>query len=147
MNEKELTITRVFDAPRELVFQAWTVPEQFANWMGPNGFTAYGVEMDLTEGGAWRATIGNDEGLEHTSTGVYREITAPERLVFTFFWTSAPEETTLVTVDFADLGDKTEMTFHQAEFRSGQDRDEHRAGWSETFENLTAHLIEKETNR
>ncbi|MBB5856782.1 SRPBCC domain-containing protein [Amycolatopsis umgeniensis] len=147
MAEKELTITRVFDAPRELVFQAWTVPEQFANWMGPRGFTAYDVKMDLTEGGAWQATIGNDEGIEHTSGGTYREISPPERLVFTFFWLSSPEETTLVTVDFTDLGDKTEMTFHQGEFRTTESRDEHRPGWSETFENLTAHLTRQETNR
>jgi uncharacterized protein YndB with AHSA1/START domain len=140
MTEKELTITRIFDAPRDLVFQAWTVPEQFANWMGPKGFTASGVEMDLTEGGAWRATISNDEGAEHTSIGVYCEIAAPERLVFTFSWVSSPEEQTLVTVDFADLGDKTEMTFHQAEFLSGESRDGHHSGWSETFEDLAAHL-------
>lgn len=147
MSEKELTITRVFDAPRELVFQAWTVPEQFANWMGPKGFTASDVRMDLAEGGAWQATIGNDEGVEHTSTGVYREISAPERLVFTFSWVSSPEEKTLVTIDFTDLGDKTEMTFHQGKFGSEETRDDHRAGWSETFEDLTAHLIRQETNR
>lgn len=140
MTEKELTITRIFDAPRELVFQAWTVPEQFAKWMGPKGFTASEVEMDLTEGGAWRATIRNDEGAEHASGGVYCEIAAPERLVFTFAWVSSPEERTLVTVDFADLGDKTEMTFHQAEFLSRESRDSHLGGWSECLDDLALHL-------
>ncbi len=140
MSDKELTITRIFDAPRELVFRAWTVPEQFANWMGPKGYTASGVEMDLTEGGAWRSTITSSDGDAHTSGGVYREISAPERLVFTFAWASSPEEQTLVTIDFADLGDKTEMTFHQAEFLTVESRDDHRTGWTETFDDLTGHL-------
>ena len=82
--DRELSITRVFDAPRELVFQAWSDPKHVMSWWGPRGFTMMSWTMDFRPGGAWRGCIRSPEGLDYWSQGVYREIVPPERLVFTF---------------------------------------------------------------
>jgi uncharacterized protein YndB with AHSA1/START domain len=144
--DRELTISGVFDAPRELVFQAWTDPAQLARWWGPHGFSAPSVALDVTPGGAWRTCMRNDaDGGELWASGVYREVVAPERLVFTYAWDTAdgvPGHETLVTVTFDDLGDRTRMTFHQAAFQTVQDRDDHEGGWSECFDDLAAYLSE-----
>ncbi|MFE0023897.1 SRPBCC domain-containing protein [Amycolatopsis sp. NPDC059021] len=143
MPDHELTITRVFDAPRELVFAAWTDPDQLAAWLGPKGYTAPAVTLDPRPEGAWRACIRNEAGDdEHWMHGTYREISAPERLVFTFTWDTEGDMRgqTLVTIDFADLGGKTEMTFHQTGFPSAAERDGHHGGWSEAFDDLMLHL-------
>lgn len=144
-SEHELTITRVFDAPRELVFAAWTDPDHLAGWWGPTGFTATSCTVRLTEGGQWRTRISDGAGTEMWASGVYREIVHPERLVFTFAW-DEPDGSrghdTVVTVTFADRDGKTEMTFHQAVFRTVEARDNHESGWAETFADLVDHLGE-----
>lgn len=81
MNTKELIITRTFDAPRELVWRAWTVPEYTMRWWGPKDFTAPSCAIDLREGGRYLNCMRSPEGLDFWSTGVYREVVAPERLV------------------------------------------------------------------
>jgi len=81
--ERELFITRTFDAPRRLVFQAWTDPKQLAQWWGPHGFTNPICELDVRPGGAIRIHMRGPDGAVYPMTGVYREIVAPERLVFT----------------------------------------------------------------
>jgi uncharacterized protein YndB with AHSA1/START domain len=85
-SERELTITRVFNAPRSLVFKVWTQPEHFSRWLGPKDFTTIGCQMNVQVGGMYRACIRSPEGNDHWMQGVYREITEPERLVFTFAW-------------------------------------------------------------
>lgn len=144
MTDRELTITRLFDAPRELVFRAWTDPERFAGWIGPEGLTGGSVTLNPTLGGAFRACLLDRDGTEYWMCGSYREVSEPDRLVFTFAWDRDGDlvEPTLVTITFADLGGKTEMTFHQAEFSSIEERDGHEGGWTSTFEKLTAHLKE-----
>jgi uncharacterized protein YndB with AHSA1/START domain len=142
-NERELTITRLFKAPRALVFKAWTTPEHLAHWSGPHGFTTPHHSMDLRPGGAYRACLRAPDGTEHWVQGVYREIVAPERLVFTHAWEDAhgnPGHQTLVTITFADHGGQTMMTFHQAEFESVESRDGHSGGWTGSFERLEAYL-------
>ncbi|WP_328442562.1 SRPBCC family protein [Amycolatopsis sp. NBC_00438] len=147
--DSELTITRVFDAPRELVFAAWTDPDHLASWLGPSGFTGCAVTLDTREGGHWRACIRSPEGDEHWMRGVYREITAPARLVFTFGWDADGDRgvDTLVTIDFADLGGKTEMTFTQTGFPTVAERDGHHDGWTSSFDDLAGglHLRREET--
>lgn len=142
--DRELVITRVFDAPRELVFRAWTDPARLAQWWGPRNFTAPSVDLDLTEGGRWRTCIRSEaDGTEYWSRGVYREIVAPERLVFTFAWEEpegSPGTETLVTVVLDDEGDRTRMTFHHAAFSSAKERDSHEEGWAESFDDLAAVL-------
>ena len=143
--ERELLITRVFDAPRGLVFKAWTEPERLARWSGPRGFTLVSCTMDLRPGGAYRTCIRSPEGTDHCTRGVYREIVEPERLVFTFAWEEAdgtPGREMLVTVTFAEHGGKTTMTFHQARFESVADRDGHQDGWSSSFDVLAEYLAD-----
>ena len=142
-SERTLTITRLFKAPRALVFKAWTTPEHLAHWSGPQGFTTPHHSMDLRPGGAYRACLRAPDGSEHWVQGVYREIAAPERLVFTHAWEDAnghPGHQTLVTVTFAEHDGQTMMTFHQAEFDSAESRDGHEGGWSSSFERLAAYL-------
>jgi uncharacterized protein YndB with AHSA1/START domain len=82
-NECEIVITRLFDALPEVVFEAWTSPEQLAQWWGPEGFTNPVCEIDVRVGGAWRIVMRAPNGAMYPCRGVYLEIIAPERLVFT----------------------------------------------------------------
>jgi uncharacterized protein YndB with AHSA1/START domain len=137
--EQELVITRVFDAPRRLVFKAWTEPERIKEWWGPRGFTTLSCEMEQRPGGAWRVRSRSPEGKEYISQGVLRELVEPERLVFTYAWVDAkgmPGHETLVTVTFAEQSGKTVLTFHQGVFESITSRDAHEEGWSSAFELL-----------
>jgi uncharacterized protein YndB with AHSA1/START domain len=146
--ERELVIARVFDAPRELVFKAWTDPRHAKNWWGPRDYPATLLVMDVRPGGAWRNCLQSTEtGEELWQHGVFREVIPPERLVFTFVWEEEGERglETLVTVTFAEEGGKTRMTFRQTPFQSDGERDGHRGGWTSTFDRLDerlAHLQE-----
>src|SRR5713101_4955922 len=84
--ELELLVSRLIDASRRLVFEAWTRPDHVARWWGPQGFTTIYCKMDIRPGGAYRFGMRSPEGAEYWKRGVYREIVAPERLVFTFAW-------------------------------------------------------------
>jgi uncharacterized protein YndB with AHSA1/START domain len=81
--KREGAISRVFDAPRELVFKAWIDPKRMAQWWGPRGFTNPICELDARVGGAWRIVMRSPAGIEYPCGGVYREIVEPVRLVFT----------------------------------------------------------------
>src|SRR5580658_229001 len=74
---RELVVTRMIDAPRPLVFKAWTDPEQIAHWWGPKGFVTVDYEMDIRPGGAYRLTMRSPEGTDHRKRGVYLQIIAP----------------------------------------------------------------------
>jgi len=87
--ERELTIRRTFDAPRALVFRVWTEPQHLAQWSCPRGFTMIENRGELRVGGAFSACMRSPEGSDHRLRGVYREIVAPERLVFTHAWVDA----------------------------------------------------------
>src|SRR5260370_38402582 len=78
--ERVLVIERIFDAPRNLVFKAWTDPKQVAQWWGPKGFTNPACEMDVRPGGAMRICMLSPDGREHPVRGVFRELVEPERL-------------------------------------------------------------------
>jgi uncharacterized protein YndB with AHSA1/START domain len=141
--DRELAITRIFDAPRDLVFRVWTRPEHLVRWWGPRDFTTPSCKMDLRPGGAYRTCIRSPRGTELWMQGVYREVVEPERLVLTFAWedeAGRPGHETLVTVTFADHGGKTKLTFRQAVFESVADRDSHRAGWSAFLDRLAQYL-------
>ena len=134
--QRELVITRIFDAPRALVWKAWTDPEHAKAW-GPKGFTTPVREMEFKPGGKWRAVMISPDGKEFRQHGVVREVVPESKLSFTFMWDNNPAEETLVTVTFADKGDKTEMVFRQTGFDSDESRDGHRGGWNEAFDQLT----------
>jgi uncharacterized protein YndB with AHSA1/START domain len=142
-----ITISRVFDAPRELVFRAWTEPERFARWFGPADVEVplSTVSMDVRPGGAWRATMfAGPDRHEIRWKGVYHEVVAPERLVFTITDQPGDEEMEVVTVVLTELGDgKTEMTFHQGGGHlSAEEYPRARQGWSGFFERLAEQLAE-----
>ena len=142
IGQHELVITRTFDAPRALVFRAWTKPEHMVRWRGPKDFTAPSCTMDFRSGGAYRACIRSPDGQEYWMRGIYREIVEPERLIFTFSWEEDGERgrENLITVTFGEQGDKTRMTFRQAFFESVEQRDSHQQGWSECLERLAQYL-------
>ncbi len=86
-SDREIVMTRVFDAPRRLVFEAWTNPEHLPHWMlGPEGWTMPVCEIDLRPGGAWHFVWHNADGAEMAMRGVYQEVVPPERLVSTESW-------------------------------------------------------------
>jgi len=138
-----ITITRVFDAPRERVWKEWTEPERFADWYGGSAaeVPVSTVSMDVREGGAWRATMlyGGREIQWH---GEYREVVEPERLVLTF--SDRPgDEYELVTVVLTDLGDgRTEMLFQQHGRMSPEQYERARQGWSGFFDRMDVGLAE-----
>jgi uncharacterized protein YndB with AHSA1/START domain len=117
--ERKIVITRVFDAPRELVWKAWTEPAHFMHWFGTPPVTAplSTIAMDVRPGGEWRATmISSVDGTEHPFIGIYREVVEPERLVFTLdnVGNRGDPKVEVVTVTFAERDGKTEMVFQQA---------------------------------
>jgi uncharacterized protein YndB with AHSA1/START domain len=145
LTDRELVITRIFDAPRDLVFKAWTDPRHLLSWWGPKNFPATELAMDVRPGGAWRACLVSTEtGQTLWHHGVFREVVAPERLVFSFQWEEEGERglETVVTVSFAEQGGKTLMTFQQAPFQSVAERDGHRGGWSSCFDRFDEQLAE-----
>jgi uncharacterized protein YndB with AHSA1/START domain len=142
-SETELVMTRVFDAPRELVFKAWTEPDRVAAWWGPKGCTTVSYDMDIRPGGTYRFCMRSPDGTDYWKQGVYREVVAPERLVFTFAWVNADGSLgleMLVTVTFAAEGNKTRMMFRQGPFETVTKRDDHRRGWTSTFERFAEYL-------
>ena len=142
--ERVLVITRVFDAPRELVFKAWTDPQHLVHWMGPRGFKSTVERSELRPGGAYRIHMRGPQDDDHWTQGIFREIDEPERLVMAGSWADAegkptsPE--TLLTLTFEDYEGKTRMTLHQAVFESMTARDAHRGGWNSSFDRLAEYL-------
>jgi uncharacterized protein YndB with AHSA1/START domain len=142
-SDRELVITRIFDAPRALVYKAWTEPDHLSQWSAPHGFIITHNEGDLRPGGAWRSCMRSPAGENLWLGGTYREVVENELLVFTHAWDGPdgkPGHETLVTVRLEDQNGKTRMTFRQAFFESVEQRNGHRSGWSECFDRLDARL-------
>ena len=139
--EPELVIERVFQAPRQLVWDAWIDPAQMVKWMGPREYPAVHLEGDVKVGGKWRGCLkSTGSGEDLWQGGEYKKIVEPEKLVFTFFWygdDGKPENVMLIDLTFTELAaDKTKMTLRQTGFRSVEQRDNHHGGWSSTFDRL-----------
>jgi len=141
--ERTLVIERVFDAPRSLVFEAWTKPEHLAHWWGPNEFTLPFCEMDFRPGGRYRYCMRSPEGVDHWVWGEFRNIVPPEQLAFTWnredsngtVWNS-----TVVDLSFSDAGGKTNFLLRQTNFETVTDRNDHRGGWTECLERLNSYV-------
>jgi uncharacterized protein YndB with AHSA1/START domain len=165
--EPELVITRVFDAPRGLMWNAWTEPERLARWWGPKGFTMLKATLDLRPGGLFHYGMRSPDGQEMWGKFVYREIAAPERLVFVVSFsdekagtTRAPFSATwplevLNTLTLTESGGRTTLTLRGAPVNAG---DAERAtfaanhksmqqGFAGTFEQLDAYLATQRSNR
>jgi uncharacterized protein YndB with AHSA1/START domain len=141
--QREVTITRVFDGPRSLVFRMWTDPKHMAQWWGPHHFTNPVCEIDARPGGAIRIHMRGPDGVVYPMTGAFREIVEPERLVFTAVAEDSdgnPLLESLTTVTFAEQGGKTKLTVHAqaigiapvaAQMLAGME-----AGWTQSLERL-----------
>ncbi len=147
----EIVITRIFDAPRELVWKAWTVPEYFMRWWGPKDFTAPVVRMDPRAGGRYLWCMRSPEGQDFWSTGEYREVVPMERIVYTdsfsdekgnvvpasHYGMSGDWPLVLpVTVTFEELDGRTRMTLQAAGIPAGENREMAEAGWNESLDKL-----------
>jgi uncharacterized protein YndB with AHSA1/START domain len=148
-NLYELSITRMFDAPRDLVYEAFTNPEYVKRWMGPRGFVATHLEQNVHAGGKWRTClhqVAEWDGRIYPDLwqgGEYREVAPPERLVYTFAWEGQgqPTRETLITIHFIEIdANTTRMEFHQAFFDSIDQRDGHSQGWNSGFDKLNDFL-------
>ena len=147
MNERTVNIVRVFDAPRALVWQAWTDPKMMAQWFGPRGFTASVPELDVRVGGTLRIVMHGPDGNDYPMKGVFREVVPPERLVFSNIAVDQDgnhllEDETIVT--FAEHGGKTTLTLKThavgrvpiaPQLLAGME-----AGWSQSLDKLQALL-------
>jgi uncharacterized protein YndB with AHSA1/START domain len=145
--EREVTITRVFDAPRQLVFKAWTDAKHLAQWWGPKGFTNPVCEIDARVGGMLRIHMRGPDGTVYPMKGEIRELVVPERVVFTNIAVDAEGRNLLeglTTVTFADEGGKTKMTLHTnavavvehaAAYLQGME-----AGWTQSIDKLEVFL-------
>lgn len=134
-----LEMTRLFDAPRHLVFSAWTKKELLDQWSAPRGFTIPFSEGEARTGGAWRSVMRSPQGEEYKIGGTYQEVVEDSSLRFTHYWedeSGQPDDETTVTVRLTDAGGQTEMHFAEGTFATPQRRDSHRGGWSECFEKL-----------
>jgi uncharacterized protein YndB with AHSA1/START domain len=154
-NDHEIIITRVFNAPRELVFKAWTEPEHIAQWWGPEGFTTRVIEFDLRPGGRSRYVMVGPDGTEYPGEGVFREVVPPERIVTTDEFGEDYEQLTdvelpqgmVITILFEELNDKTRLTL-QISHPSADDRRKHEemgvvAGWNSSFDCLDEFLAKQ----
>jgi uncharacterized protein YndB with AHSA1/START domain len=144
MSEPGITITRTFDAPRELVWKEWTEPERFADWFGGPELEVplSSVAMDVRAGGAWRATmLVGDRRREIQWEGEYREVTEPERLVFTITDRPGDGRRDVITVVLTDLGDdRTEMLFRQEGDRRPPGYERAKQGWGRFFDRIAERL-------
>src|SRR5450432_3445178 len=136
--EKELTISRVFNAPRAMVFKAWIDPIQLAQWWGPNGFTNPVCRIDVRPGGSIYIDMKGPDGTVYPMTGLFKEIKEPEKLVFTsnaLDNNGNPLFEVLNTVTFVEQDGKTKFTLHASVSKSTPGAAQHIAGmdigWSQ----------------
>jgi uncharacterized protein YndB with AHSA1/START domain len=136
-------LVEVFDAPRERVFAAWTEPEQLESWWGPGRFKTTRAEVDLRPGGRYELHL-EPGGMR--LVGEFREVVAPERLVYTWQWVAGVSDTreSLVTVEFRDLGAQTEVVLLQDSFAGPGPLAMYGAGWASGLAKLGTHLGSEE---
>jgi uncharacterized protein YndB with AHSA1/START domain len=143
----EIRITRVFRAPRQLVFQAWTDPAMLLHWFGCAAFSTVEVVADVREGGEWRVLMRSPDGVDCPAYGRYLEVIAPERIVMTHQWEKQVVEvnparhTTRVTVELFEEGGGTRLEFRQTGLATVASRDSHIGGWSDSMDALHTLLM------
>lgn len=154
--EKDLTLTRIFHAPREIVFRAFSDPEQMKRWWGPKGFTLPICEVDFRVGGRSFSCMRSPEGKDYCGVGVYKEIVEPERIVVTdsfadenrnivpatdYGMNSDMPLEMLITVTLENVVEGTMLTLTHEGIPPGDDREDARQGWSESLDKLSEYLL------
>jgi uncharacterized protein YndB with AHSA1/START domain len=156
----ELSITRIFDAPRDLVWKAWTDPAMAANWMGPRGFQTTEFVTSPEPGGRWRLCMeghipGTGQMAYLRQGGAILEIDPPKLLVYTFAWDDRSSvglppsryQENVVTIRLEELGSKTIMHFSQTPFATEGERDGHAGGWNSAFDRLAEFVLAEQPPR
>jgi uncharacterized protein YndB with AHSA1/START domain len=149
--EPVITMTRTFDAPRELVFEMWTNPEHIANWFGPEGFSVPHCEIDFRVGGTWHIDMQGPDGTAYPNKGTYLEIVPPEKIVYSDVvdddeqaWGDTPPPSSTVTLLFEEEDGKTRLTsisrLQSIAVRDAWVEMGAVAGWNETLNKLAAYL-------
>jgi len=144
-DDLSITLTRVFDAPRSLVYEMWTKKEHMDKWCAPRGFKIPSSNADFRVGGKWHCLMIAPNGEKFPVGGVYQKIVPNELLVMTHIWEEddgTPEHETVLTIRFADEGAKTKVTLEQSVFKSVESREGHRGGWTEALDILGEHLTQ-----
>jgi uncharacterized protein YndB with AHSA1/START domain len=162
MNETgyELKIVRTFDAPRELVWKAWTDPEMAMRWMGPRGFQTKEFVTSTEVGGAWSLNMegkapGTGQMAYLKQGGTTLEYDPPKKLAYTFAWSDrslvglgpSPFKENIVTIEFEEQGQKTVMTFTQGPFATEGERDGHNGGWNSAFDRFAEFMLAEQPDR
>jgi uncharacterized protein YndB with AHSA1/START domain len=141
--DRELVMTRTFDAPRDLVFEAHTSCEHMKNWWGPRKYEIVECDIDFRPGGTWRV-VHRAPGEEHVFSGEYREIVPPERITWTFEWGGAPGHVSVETLTLEEHDGKTTITavsvFDSVEDRDGMTQSGMEEGANETYDRLDEYL-------
>lgn len=144
--ETTLYMKKTFSAARREVFDAWTKPHLLRKWFAASEeYEGFLAEVDLRIGGKFRMGMKHtNKGGEHIATGIYKEIRPPEKLVFSWTWEGEPQNgETIVTIEFREKDEQTEMIYVQEFFPAKNIRDEHEAGWKGCFEKLSLTLQSK----
>ena len=138
-----LRIERHYAASPEQVWRAWTDPQALAAWFGPGEMNSVTLaQTDVRVGGRFRVAFRMPDGETHDVSGVYREVQAPRRLVFTWAWKSTPERESLVRVALEPQQGGTLMRFVHEQFFDVAARDSHEGGWRPTFDKLATYLLQ-----
>lgn len=143
-SDREIVMTRLFDAPRELVFEAQSSCEHMSHWWGPRRFEFAGCEIDFRPGGKWRMVHRDSDGTEYGFRGEFREIVPPERIVWTFEFEGMPGHISVDTLTLEELDGKTKLTarslFDSIEDRNGMLESGMEGGARETYDRLDEYL-------
>jgi uncharacterized protein YndB with AHSA1/START domain len=138
--DREIVTERIFEAPRDLVFKAYTDPELIPEWWGPRGTETIVDKMDVRTGGDWRFIHRNSDGSETSFRGTFREIAPPERIAQTFEWDGMPGYVSVDIAEFEDLGERTRVRtrslFFLPEERDGMLQAGMESGLQETYDRL-----------
>jgi uncharacterized protein YndB with AHSA1/START domain len=143
-SDREIVMTRVFDAPRDLVFEAHTSCEHMSQWWGPRRYEISSCEMDFRPGGAWRIVHNGPDGDIPGFRGEFREIVRPERIVWTFEWEGMPGHVSVDTLTLVERDGRTTLTatsvFDTVEDRDGMLESGMEEGAAETYDRLIEYL-------
>jgi uncharacterized protein YndB with AHSA1/START domain len=133
-----IRVSRLINADPATVFRAWTEADQLKQWSCPESATVADAQVDLSVGGRYRIRMHGAQGNVHTAVGTYREITPPRRLVYTWDWEEEDSRIgeTLVTVEFTDLGETTDVVLTHELFPTTEAKASHEQGWTSCLNRL-----------